>query len=117
EATKNPSKRLIYTSGAWVYGATGPEPVTEQATLNPPPLVARRPELERIVLDAQAGGVHPIVIRPGIVYGRKAGIPEMFVNSAHERGAATIVGDGTNHWACVHVDDLAQLYLLALQNA
>ena len=27
------------------------------------------------------------------------------------------VGDGTNHWTLVHVDDLAHLYVLALENA
>jgi len=117
EAAKSPAKRLLYTSGVWVYGDTGPVAATEDAPLHPPPLVARRPELERLVLDAAAGGAHPIVIRPGIVYGHRAGVPMMFVNSAHERGAATIVGDGTNHWACIHVDDLARLYLSALQSA
>src|SRR5580700_6471164 len=74
EAAKHPTKKLIYTSGVWAYGNTGPQPVAEDGPLAPPALASRRPELEHIVLDASPG-VHAIVIRPGIVYGNRGGIP------------------------------------------
>jgi nucleoside-diphosphate-sugar epimerase len=65
-----------------------------------------------MVLDA--GGV---VIRPGIVFGRGGGIPADFVQTARETGAARYVGAGENHWPMVHLDDLADLYVLAIEKA
>jgi nucleoside-diphosphate-sugar epimerase len=41
----------------------------------------------------------------------------MFAKSARESGAVRYVGDGRNRWPFVDVDDLAQLYLLALEKA
>jgi nucleoside-diphosphate-sugar epimerase len=114
EATAGTTKRLLYTSGVWIYGATGDEAATEDAALQPLALAARRPELERIVLDSAS---HPIIVRPGIVYGHGGGIPAMFVQSAREQGAAAVVGDGENRWPLVDVDDLAQLFVLALESA
>src|SRR6187549_1961651 len=58
-----------------------------------------------------------VVIRPAIVYGRGGGIPAGFVESAQKEGAARYVGTGENRWPFVHVDDLAELYLLALEKA
>ena len=58
-----------------------------------------------------------IVVRPGDVYGRGGGLRAMFAQSAKESGAARIIGDGSNHWPVVHVEDLAKLYVLALEKA
>ncbi len=110
-------KRMLYTSGVWVYGNTYPNVADENTPLNPLPIVAHRPGLERIVLDKVADGLHAIVVRPGDVYGRGGGIPAMWVQSARDSGAAQIVGDGSNHWPMVHVDDLAQLYMRAIEQA
>src|SRR5437879_11386589 len=52
-----------------------------------------------------------------MVYGRGGGIPAGFVQSARDDGAARYVGTGENRWPFVHVDDLADLYLLALEQA
>ena len=41
----------------------------------------------------------------------------MIAQSARETGAARYVGDGQNRWPFVDVDDLAQLYVLALEKA
>ncbi len=41
----------------------------------------------------------------------------MMFGSAKEHGAARYVGDGQNRWTTVHADDLADLYLLALEKA
>jgi nucleoside-diphosphate-sugar epimerase len=60
-------------------------------------------------------GIRGLVVRPGIVYGRGGGVPMMFVQSARERGAATIVGDGTNHWATINVSDLGTMVALAVE--
>jgi nucleoside-diphosphate-sugar epimerase len=108
-------KTFVYISGAWVYGATGPVAATETAPLNPPPFVLRRLEHEHLTIEMSKVGIRGLVVRPGIVYGRGGGIPAMFVQSARERGAAMIVGDGKNRWATIEVSDLGNLVALALE--
>lgn len=117
DALARSKKSLLFTSGVWIYGSTGDRVVDERAANCPTPLVAYRPALERIVLDGVARGVRTVIIRPADVYGRGGGIPAMWVQSAKQNGAARYVGDGSSHWPVVHVDDLAQFYLLALTKA
>ncbi len=66
------------------------------------------------MLDASSRKIRTVVIRPGIVYGRGGGIPASFLKSAAETGAAIVAGNGENHWTFVHIDDLADLYVKAL---
>jgi nucleoside-diphosphate-sugar epimerase len=108
-------KTFVYISGAWVYGSTGPVPATENSPLNPPPLILRRIEHEHLTFDMTKVGIRGLVVRPGIVYGGGGGVPTMFVQSARERGAATIVGDGSNHWATIGLADLGSLVALAVE--
>ncbi len=115
KALAGSEKTFVYVSGAWIYGSTGPAPVGENAPLHPPPFVARRIELERQSLDMSRIGIRAINIRPGIVYGKGAGIASMFVQAARERGAATILGEGENHWATIDVNDLGELIALAVE--
>ena len=70
-----------------------------------------------MVLENARERVRAIVIRPAIVYGRGGGIPADLVRSARETGAARYVGTGENHWPMVHLDDLADLYLRAIEKA
>jgi nucleoside-diphosphate-sugar epimerase len=112
--TKRP---FVYTSGIWVNGNTGGAVIDENAPYHPFPLVAWRPAHEQTVLEAEKERVRGIVIRPGIVYGRGGGIPAMMLHWAKQRGAFPVVGDGENYWPMVHVDDLARLYVLALDKA
>ncbi|HTU82152.1 MAG TPA: NAD-dependent epimerase/dehydratase family protein [Candidatus Acidoferrales bacterium] len=113
-ALETSNKTLLYTSGVWYYGPA-PEPVDETAPPNPPPFVAARPRLERIVLDGTSRGIRAIVVRPGDVYGEGKGLPALFVASARENGAARTFGEGANHWPVVHVDDLGRLFAAALE--
>ncbi|GAC1443221.1 MAG: NAD-dependent epimerase/dehydratase family protein [Vulcanimicrobiaceae bacterium] len=108
-------KTFVYVSIAWVYGGTGASPVGEDAPLYPPPFVARRVDLERAALAMTKIGVRAMVVRPGIAYGRGGGLAMMFFASARERGAATIVGPGTNRWATIEVGDLGRLVALAVE--
>lgn len=110
-------KRFIYTSGCLVYGATGDVPATEDGPLAPAELVRWRRGLEEEVLAVAGDGVHPVVIRPGWVYGGRRGYAMMMVAEAADRGIARHVGDGRNRWTCVHADDLAELYTLVLAAA
>lgn len=103
------SKTLIYTSGVWVYGNTKGALVDETTPLSPTKLVANRPMMEELVLNSTE--VKGLVIRPGCVYGKQGGLPGLWFASATKEKSAQVIGDGSNRWAIVHVDDLADAYL------
>ena len=103
---------FLYTSGIWVVGDTGGREADETAPPNPTPLVAWRPAHEQLVL--QSPGPRGVVIRPAMVYGRGGGVVGGFQQQGRE-GVVRYVGSGENHWPFVHVEDLADLYILALQ--
>jgi nucleoside-diphosphate-sugar epimerase len=110
-------KAFVYTSGVWVYGSAPPGPLMDEDTPpDPVALFAWRPALEAEVIAAAAVGVRTTVVRPGMVYGRGGGPCNQFAAMA-EDGVPRYVGEGENHWSLVHVDDLADLYALALERA
>jgi nucleoside-diphosphate-sugar epimerase len=117
DALRGTSKRFLYTSGCFLYGTTGDTPATEDSLLDPLELVRFRQALEAEILAAADDGVHGIILRPAWVYGNHAWTTMMMYGSVQEHGAARYVGNGQNRWTCVHVDDLADLYLLALEKA
>ncbi len=110
-------RALIYTSGVWVLGRSGRRVLDETTRTDPIDLVRYRPLVERQVLDAAADGVRAVVLRPGVVYGRAGGIPGMLVACAAEHGVGLHVGASPVRWPMVHVDDLAELYVRALEQA
>lgn len=117
EALAGSSKPFIYTSGIWAHGNTGGAVVDESSAPNPIPLIQWRQGVEERVLKSAQRGLRAIVIRPAVVYGRAGGIPAGWSQSARDEGAARFVGTGENRWPFVHVDDLADLYVLALERA
>ncbi|WP_326565175.1 NAD-dependent epimerase/dehydratase family protein [Amycolatopsis rhabdoformis] len=101
----------VHTGGTWVYGDTGGV-VDETAPWQPPAAVAWRKPVEDAVL-AHTG--RPVIVQPGLLYGGDNRlIDAFFVQPGKNNGAIAYLGDGTNHWALVHVDDLASLYVAAL---
>ena len=110
-------KPFIYTGGIWSYGDTGGAVVDETTPPKPIPRVQWRRGGGGSRARRGARRIRTIVIRPAIVYGRGGGIPAEFSESARKEGAARVVGTGENRWTLVHVDDLADLYLLALEQA
>ena len=108
---------FISTSGVWVYGSAPPgQLLDEDSPTDPVATFAWRPSLESEVVAAAADGVRTAVIRPGMVYGRGGGPLNQFAAMA-DAGVPRYVGDGANHWTLVHVDDLAELYALAVERA
>lgn len=107
-------KTVVYTSGSWVYGDTLGKTVDESTSLRPTPLVAARPDIEQMVL--KASDVRGIVIRPGCVYGRQGGLTGMWFDGPDKGRQLQVIGNGSNHWAMVHVDDLADGYLRAAES-
>lgn len=108
------TKTLIFTSGVWVYGNTGFAAADETSPVTPPQHVAWRPAHEQMVL--QADHVHGIVIRPGCVYGQSGSLTAMWFEPASRNESIRIVGDGRNRWTMVHVEDLADAYLRAVES-
>ncbi len=107
---------FLYTSDQLVYGDTGPEPADEDRPLNPPPFLTWRPRVEQDVLHAD--GVRAIVLRPVAVYGH--GGNQLFpgwIDAARRRGHAPYVGTGARRWSLVHVEDVAEGYVSALDRA
>jgi len=117
QASTNLPRILVYTSGVWVYGDTKGERVDESTPPNPPAVVAPRVETEKVVLGASRGHVRTIVLRPGCVYGGRGGLTGAWFESAMKSGSARIVGDGSFRWSMIHVEDLAELYRLALESS
>lgn len=101
-------KTVIYTSGCWVIGDTGDSMVDETTPLNPIEAVSWRPKHEQRILDADT--INSIVFRPGCVYGKRGGLTGAWFNGA-VNGKIEIVGDGSNYWTMVHVDDLSDAYV------
>jgi nucleoside-diphosphate-sugar epimerase len=107
-------KTIIYTSGVWVHGNTGPTMVDETFPLSPAKLVSWRPAIEETVL--RTPGIKGIVIRPGCVYGKQGGLTGIWFSGAHKDKSLKVVGNGHNYWSIVHVDDLADGYRRAAES-
>ncbi|WP_267358856.1 NAD-dependent epimerase/dehydratase family protein [Methylobacterium sp. GC_Met_3] len=116
-------KPLVYTSGTGVLGDTGAAIYDEETPIAASELPAVRSlqmrlKIERTVLDAP--GLRGIVLRPPNVYGLGDGraVFWMIRAAAQRLGAVPYaVGAGDNFWTFVHVDDLADLFVLALEKA
>jgi len=111
-ALEGTAKPFVHTGGIFTFGASGD--ITEASPVAPPALTAWRAANEARV---RTSAVRTTVVAPGIVYGRGAGIPTMFVPASDAPTPVRLVGDGTQRWTTVHVDDLAELYVLAVERA
>jgi nucleoside-diphosphate-sugar epimerase len=107
------SRPYVHTGGVWVYGSTDGV-VDETAPQSPPPVTAWRAGNENRVLARAGEGGHPVLVMPGVVYGHRGGLIDEFLGKPARSGAAHYIGSGENHWAVVHVDDIAELYVAAL---
>ncbi|QNO37510.1 NAD-dependent epimerase/dehydratase family protein [Protaetiibacter sp. SSC-01] len=102
------AKPYVHTGGIWSWGA-GAELRDDNAP-NPPALTAWRPAVEARVLES---GLTASVLSPGVVYGHDRGLAGLVAPDAD--GRARLIGDGSQHWTTVHVDDLAELYARVLE--
>jgi nucleoside-diphosphate-sugar epimerase len=107
--------RFIYTGGCWLFGATGDEVATEQTPFCPLPAFAWMvPQLRRIFGATEVDG---IVIHPAMVFTAGGGVFARFARDAVEREAVRLVHSEEVRWPLVHSEDLAELYILALERA
>lgn len=124
-------KALIHTSGSSIVGdeamgqpsdAVYDERVyAADSAFVPEPDKIARIDLDKFVLAAP--GIRSVVLCNTLIYGHAAGpeaasvqLPRL-VAEARESGTAHYIGQGLNRWSTVHIADVADLYLLALETA
>jgi nucleoside-diphosphate-sugar epimerase len=109
-----PGRPFVYTSTGLVYPDTQGVPVDEDTPVEP----AHSPQPFKVLGEQRvlaADGPAVTVIRAALIYGRAgSGLLQGMIAGARDRGVSTYIGDGSNAWSTVHVDDLARLYLAAL---
>ncbi|RZF31431.1 NAD-dependent epimerase/dehydratase family protein [Paraburkholderia sp. UYCP14C] len=119
-------KVLLHTSGSSIVGdASGGEAgeariYHEDALPTPTADKAARVAIDQLVLDAAQRGVRSAVLCNTLIYGHGAvagsasvQLPRL-VRQAQKSGVVRHVGSGGNIWSNVHIDDVAELYRLAL---
>jgi nucleoside-diphosphate-sugar epimerase len=121
-------KLFVQTSGSSIVGDNaGGEPsdkiYDEDTPVEPLPDKAERVAINRRVQAAAANGVRSVVLCPSLIYGTGHGlhkdsiqVPKL-IGLARKSGVARHVGRGLNVWSNVHIDDLVDLYLLAIEKA
>jgi nucleoside-diphosphate-sugar epimerase len=114
DAFAGTGKPYIEISGLWVYGDN--PSITEESAFHAPALVAWKEPIERRVLGA--GGMRPVVIVSGTAYGDGGGaIPGALLASPRDdAGNLIMIGTGQQHWATVHVADLADMFRRVLED-
>jgi nucleoside-diphosphate-sugar epimerase len=104
------AKPYLHTSGVWLWGSNAH--ISEDAPLDPPALTRWRVPIENRVLGADLVASIPV---PGIVYSGRRGLPGLLATPTEPDAVVRLIGDGSQHWTSVHVDDLAQLYVRVLE--
>ncbi len=122
-ALEGSGKPFIFTSGSFVVGDLSSGDANdvvydEEMPFVPPSFMAGRVEIEKLVQAANYRSIRSIVLRPGMVFGRKGGWQVLhLLERARGLESVPFIGKGENIWSTVHVDDLANLYVLALKQA
>ncbi len=129
-ALERSGKLLIHTSGSSIVAdiANGeyasPVVFTEDTFFEPVPNRQPRVAINRYVRQAGIDkGIRTVVICPPMIYGTGRGlqpdsdqIPKLTALSK-QIGAGVYFGKGLNRYSNVHIDDLVDLYLLAIEKA
>lgn len=117
EALAGTNKPFISTSGSGFLGDTKSDSADENYPLDPNSPFLARGASEQDTLKLSQKGVRSVVLRlPLFVYGRggRSFVPFM-IEQAKRNGAANYIGAGAEKASAVHVEDAADLYLLALE--
>ena len=129
-ALERSAKPLIYTTGSGIVAdSAGGEYAssvvfTEDTYFEPVPLRRPRVQMNRLVREAGINrGIRAVVICPAMIYGTGRGmqpnsdqLPKLIALSK-QLGAGVYFGKGLNRYSNVHIDDLVELYVLALDKA
>jgi nucleoside-diphosphate-sugar epimerase len=105
---------LVITSGTGMGTAEPGRLATEDVINidNPNPRVAS----ELAGAQMSAAGVKVVTVRlPQVHDPRMQGLVSPYILISREKGGAAYVGEGANRWPAAHVDDVARLYRLAVE--
>jgi nucleoside-diphosphate-sugar epimerase len=119
DALGQSGKPFIATNGTGVLGDTGAMPVDESVAVNSEFPASVRAEFETLLKDAVPNGVRTVVLRLPILlygYGQSVLLPTL-VETAKRTQVSYYIGEGTNRLSTTHVDDVADLFVLALEKA
>jgi nucleoside-diphosphate-sugar epimerase len=126
EALRGTEKILLHTSGSSIVADDARGDFASSAIFDddhrPAPVAERaaRVAIDRLVVEAGGHGVRSAVLCNTLIYGDGLGphrdsiqIP-MLAAQARKSGIARHVGRGLNIWSSVHLEDMVDLYRLAL---
>ncbi|MDX2004296.1 MAG: NAD-dependent epimerase/dehydratase family protein [Meiothermus sp.] len=108
-------KPLIVTGGTGAYRDTGSRVVDEDTPVQAPPMITGLAQAENNVLNSSS--VRGMAIRPAIVFGRGSGPVSQVLAMSRGLGKVRMTGNGSNPLSLVHLEDVADLYLLMLEKA
>jgi nucleoside-diphosphate-sugar epimerase len=127
EGLAGSNKPFLHTSGSSIVGdASGGEAGAaaiyhEDSLPEPTADKAARVAIDRLVLDAAKRGIRSAVLCNTLIYGHGAikgsasvQLPRL-IRQAQKSGVVRHVGSGGNIWSNVHIDDVVELYRLALE--
>jgi nucleoside-diphosphate-sugar epimerase len=114
EAFDGTGKPYLHITGAWVYGEN--THISEESPIDAPAMVSWKEPIAQRALDA--GDMRGVVISPGVAYGDGGGgVPGLLLGSPRDdSGNLIMLGTGRQHWATVHVADLADVFRRALED-
>ncbi len=127
-ALEGSGKAFIHTSGSSIVGtrAAGKrmDDIFDETTpFTPSPARAARVALDNLIRSTADKGVRTVIICPSLIYGIGRGakadsaqVPWL-IKTARKHGVAKHYGPGENIWSNVHIDDLLDLYVRALERA
>lgn len=121
------NKPFLHTSGSSIVGdASGGEGSDniyyEGQLLTATPDKAARVAIDDLVLAAANDGVRSAVLCNSLIYGHSLGVRRdsvqlpRLIKQARKSGVVRHVGTGGNIWSNVHINDVVELYALALEN-
>ncbi|HRH45414.1 MAG TPA: SDR family oxidoreductase [Pyrinomonadaceae bacterium] len=119
EAMNQTNKRLIVTSSSAVLGDTRGNEADEDYPFGESSPRKFRGESERDTEQLSSKGIRSIILRlPLFVYGRGgSSFVPFIINQAKKEGSANYLETGDQKVSAVHVEDVADLYVLALETS
>lgn len=128
KALEGSHKTFIFTSGSAIFGGkeNGKRSdfvYREDYPLTPRLEMASRVLINNYVLQSVQKDIRSIVIVPTMVYGEGLGIKKdsiqipALINFSQKKGHGVYFGEGENIWSNLHIEDLADLYVLVLEKA
>jgi nucleoside-diphosphate-sugar epimerase len=121
------NKPFLHTSGSSIVGdasgGEGSDNIYYEGQLpTATPDKAARVAIDDLVLAAANDGVRSAVLCNSLIYGHSLGVRRdsvqlpRLIKQARKSGVVRHVGTGGNIWSNVHINDVVELYALALEN-